>query len=255
MKKPITKNLFSIGIYIFIHGMFCFIVAKEQKLVYKNDPENYLKNKKLTMAVLPFLDVKDRYFFNGEPVEDSSVVDSFFIESANKLLQFETSKLFTSCSSDYQLQNDAALLILHTKQPFSYLYNKKENIASDSHAVSTSIQRAAACTHADLVLVPISCDVWYSAIQNKGWRDAPHYQQPIKYVARTTVHVQIWHKDGTLIYEKIARHQIRQPIFYSILKREAPKRNESIVTFAKKRFAPPLIRSISISITKALHFR
>jgi hypothetical protein len=63
--------------------------------------------------------------------------------------------------------------------------------------------------------------------------------------------VQIWNKNGMLVFEKIGIGSTGRPILYDTVKK---RRNEKgdVVSRAKKLFSPPLLRSLSEAAHNAL---
>lgn len=103
----------------------------------------------------------------------------------------------------------------------------------------------------DLVLVPYSCHIRHFTFQPRAWRSqAPNYRKPISYSAKTELHVQIWDAQGKLLFERIGRGETVRPFMYTVFKREGP--GDDVVRFARRFYAPPLVRSLAEAVVDAL---
>ena len=215
---------------------------------YKDDPDNQLSNLRQTILTIPIYIIHEKFNNNTQKSPATPPSDSFFIEAANGLINFECSKYFKICSyiEGFKEINDS--ISLFYSSPYSKLTENDTNFK----AVSALMKRTAEKLSVDLILLPLSCDIEHITFQEKGWRDAPSYQRPIKYISKTRVHIQLWDKSGNLLYERIGRNKTNRPILYSLFKKEDPKDGEEIGAYAKRFFAPPAIRSLSKSIVDAM---
>jgi hypothetical protein len=122
------------------------------------------------------------------------------------------------------------------------------------HFISLRVQELAKKHNTDFVVVPYSCEIKHVTIRPAGWRRdrfGSAYERPVSYTAKTSFHVQVWDKTGRLIYERIGKSDTGRPILYSFLKREK-KPDKDIVKYAKRFYAPPLVKSLYNSIKLAM---
>lgn len=215
---------------------------------YKNDPDNLLSNLRKTILTIPIHIVQERFINNTQQSPSTPPSDSFFIEAANGLINYECSKYFkiSSYLEGYIEIYDS--LSFFYDFPYSKLTGNDTNFA----ITSALMKRTAEKFDVDLILLPLSCDIEHITFQEKGWRASPSYQRPIKYISKTKIHLQLWDKDGNLIYERIGKNKTDRPVLYSLFKKENPKEGEEIGVYAKRFFAPPAIRSLSKSIVAAM---
>ena len=215
---------------------------------YKNDPGNLLSNLRQTILIIPIHVVHEKFINNTQKSPPTPPSDSFFIEAANGLINFECSKYFKICSYVEGFKEISDSLSHFYNSRFSKLTEKDTNSAE----ISALMKKTAEKFNVDLILLPFSCDIEHITYQQKGWRDAPSYQRPIKYISKTRVHIQMWDRNGNLLYERIGKDKTNRPVLYSLFKKEEPKENEEIGAYARRFFAPPAIRSLSNSIVDAM---
>ena len=249
-KKP-TNHLINIFSKLFI---ICAIFALElyssqnDSTLYKEDPDNLLTDSTQTILAIPVFGINEKLINNAVISRDTFSNDSFFIEVANGLINFECGKYFTLCSYVEGFKELSDSLSLFHKSRYSCLFNN----TADSTTTSALMKKTAEKFKTDLILLPYACTIEHITIQPEGWRDAPSYQKPIKYYSRTSIHIQIWDKNGKLIYEKIGINRTKRPVLYSLFKKKKDlKEGETIDTYAKRVFAPPTVRSLSKSIVNA----
>ncbi len=267
LTKEYYNNMFRIfhgshGIirYVLLAGILCslpvhaqFKAQKSEKVgVYINDPDNKLYDHDLTILYIPLHKIRIVYINDTKNVVKKEFPDSFFIESAEDLIIYECSKRYavsTYFEKPAELK-DPPHLINELK------YSMLKNDTAHYDSVSQCIIRTAEKFSVDLILFPYSCQLKNIVFQQKGWRnESPNTARPLKYKAQTAIHLQIWDKEGNLLYEKIGTNQTKRPILYSIFRKRKVKEDQDISSFSQKHFAPPLIRSLSESIYMALDFK
>lgn len=175
-----------------------------------------------------------------QPIEFSN---SFYLESVNKLITFQISKRFKLIPSDSSTGS----------------VQKWSKVNGDTTTpvgpVSQMIRDLASSYKADLIVIPYSCEILHKSIQQNGWREGKYggsYEKPISYSANADLHLQVWDKTGKLIYERIGKGVSGQPLFYSMFKH---KSKENIVGYARKVFAPPLLRALNKAVNDAVLFQ
>ncbi len=221
-----------------------------QMTTYENDPSNFLLDPGRTALCVPLDSVHVTYVDNTASRPDTLFNDSFFIAAANGLLSYEVSRDFRVIQPG---RDGVDSLFLFKQGGFSRLDHDTARLK----AISAVVMRLAHTYHADLVVIPYALTIKHVTIRPRGWRNdrfGPSYERPVSYSAKTGFHVQIWDNNGRLIYEREGRSDTGRPILYSFLKREKHP-DKDIVKYAKRFYAPPLVKSLYNSIKLALMLR
>jgi hypothetical protein len=243
----------------------CGCTATRASLV--NDPGNQLLIGSKSALCLPVDTLHVAYVDNTKAIPDTLFNDSFFIEAANGLLTYEVSKNFSirqwapqdtlkdaPTDAPKDAPKDADSLAVFKQCRFSRLTHDTALLP----LIAERIRGLSRKYNADLVVVPYACMIKNITVRPAGWRNdkyaGPGYDRPISYTAKTEFHVQIWDRNGTLLYERIGKSDTGRPVFYSFLKKEKnPDRD--IVKYAKRFYAPPLVKSLYNSIKAAMQVR
>jgi hypothetical protein len=214
---------------------------------YCNDSTHELANSGLIALCAPFKTLHVEYEDNTRLKPTVQYSDSFLLEAASSLLLFEATQKFKMLPSQRGGRNPVDTMA-------SSAYSVLTHDTTLFSETSKRIRELAARCSVDIVILPYSCFIIQQVRQPKGWRNCngPGYGRPSAFSAKTNVHIQVWNKNGQLLFERIGRSDTGKPILYSLLKKENP--GDDIVLFAKKIYAPPLIRSLSASIKNALRF-
>ncbi len=229
-----------------------FKTAKtEPDAVYYPDTTQTLLNSDLIILYVPMNRVRVAYINKTKIMPKKEFTDSFFVESANDLINYECTQYFDLCPFTEGLSDLKDSIAPRNRLRYSVLKNDTGKLDS----VSTFIKTIARRFNVDLILFPYACKLNHIVFQQKGWRQTIATSRPIKYKAKTEVHLQIWNKNGILLFEKIGTDQTRKPYLYSFFKKRHPEKEQDIATFANRFFAPPMIKSLSTSITRALSFK
>jgi hypothetical protein len=225
----------------------CCAGCAGQMATWENDSTGLLLDKGKSALCLPLDSLRVTYVDNTKSVADTLFNDSFFVQAVNGLLSFEVSQNFTMCRSRPDTLDS---LVVFRRGGYSVLDKDTANL----HFVSLRVQELAKKHNADIVVVPYACEIRHVTIRPAGWRRdrfGPAYERPVSYTAKTSFHVQVWDKTGRLIYERTGKSDTGRPILYSFLKREKiPDRD--IVKYAKRFYAPPLVKSLYNSIKLAM---
>jgi hypothetical protein len=228
----------------------CCAGCAGQMATWENDTASLLLDKSKSALCLPLDSLHVIYVDNTKSVADTLFNDSFFVEAVNGLLSYEVSQNFNIC----QGQPDSLdSLSLFRRNGYSIL--DKDTVYLQF--ISRHVQELAKKHHADIIIVPYSCEIKHVTIRPTGWRQdrfGSAYERPISYTAKTSFHVQVWDKTGRLLYERIGKSDTGRPILYSFLKREK-KPDKDIVKYAKRFYAPPLVKSLYNSIKLAMMVR
>jgi hypothetical protein len=217
-------------------------------MLYRNSELPMAADGTETALYIPITHITTKYTDNtrARPVRQFS--DSFFVDAINQLTPFELAKRFTL--TDVQGELPETLQLLQSSR-FTAI---KDSSTADSAVVAALVRAAAARYDADFVAIPYDCTVTNRVFQAKGWRGGKYessaYEKPTDYVATTRFHMQVWSRDGRIAYERAGSISCKQPFLYTVLKRE--KQKGDIVSFAKRFYAPPLLRALYKAIKGSL---
>jgi hypothetical protein len=233
--------------FLVISALCGLIFCTPTRMVYCANPTFRLKDSKSVALCVPFKKIHVEYFDDTKLKPDSQFTDSFFVEAANGFLLFEAMRDF-KIAAQKPFQKEMIENLDGTG--FSVLMNHTGSLPE----VSRRIRDLATRCSVDIVIVPYSCSVSQWISQPKPWRNrnGPGYERPISFSATTSVHIQVWSKNGELLFERIGTSDTGKPLLYSKLKKEKP--TDDIVQFAKKIYAPPLIKSLYTSIQRCMRF-
>jgi hypothetical protein len=176
---------------------------------------------------------------------DIQFSDSFLQNAVNELILFEAAKKF-------KISRVPAGSFDSTEKPSRARYSVLAEDTAEGLLVSKLMQETAAKHAVDFIVAPYAVYVKHRTVKPASWRDdeGPGYDRPVSITAVTSVHIQIWDKNGRLIFERIGESSRGQPVLYSWLKQKSPDRD--IVTYARRLYAPPLLKSLYASVVSAL---
>jgi hypothetical protein len=215
------------------------------QLSYFGKNAESLGDQSLSALCLPATGMRVEYIDNTQLHPDIQFADSFLLNAANGLIMYEISKQFKMSPSHGDSSDSLE----------KFQSERYSVIAADTALillVSKRMQNFAAKHGVDIIVAPYAVYIKQQAIRPDAWRgdNGPGYDRPISYTAKTSVHIQIWDKNGQLLFERIGKSSTGKPVLYSLLKREKP--NQDIVKIAKRMYGPPLIKSLYASIISAL---
>lgn len=186
--------------------------------------------------------ITTKYTDNTVLLPEIEYSDSFYCSATNNLLLYECSKLF----------NVKQVLTSPESDSLPKMSTFSEN--SSNPDLQSIISAIAKKYDVGYVVIPYSCTLQHNAVRRSGWRDGKYggsYEQPISYTATARLDLQIWNRDGVLVFEKIGVGLTGRPFLYDSVKN---KRNEKddIVKRSKKLFSPPLLRALSEAAHNAM---
>jgi hypothetical protein len=126
----------------------------------------------------------------------------------------------------------------------------RSKIPENPEKIGEAIRSIASQCSVDLVVLPIKASVKETLGRGGGWRSDKYgqsYERPVTCIAEASISLQIWDRNGNIVFKSNGKGASKQPLFYSLLKREKPKK-EDLVHFSKNVFAPPLIRALSSAV-------
>ncbi len=227
--------------------LLCTHCGSSTKLVYHKDQVHLRKVPPHTAVYIPLDHVRLTDSSRPPAGPDSLGVDSFFVDAANSLLRYELSQNFRMV----HVPADS----IDIKGMRKSLYSRLQPGGSKhGRAPNEVIHSLANTLETDLVILVYECAVRQRIVRPPGWRNdtyhGSYYDRPTSYLAYTSVHVQIWSSEGNILYEKIGKAKTEQPFLYSVFKQENP--GDDIVRYARRIYAPPLIRALYKSIRTSL---
>jgi|GEM_PF-1080468 hypothetical protein len=224
------------------------LLCTRPETAYFSNEHAELFNSNTIALCAPFKNMRVEYLDNTKLRPDSLYADSFLTEAANGLLMFEVAQRYRVSPERTSAEDSVENL---EKRGYSALAHDTALRILTSKRVSALAEKYSV----DLVVVPYSCVVKQRAEQEKGWRNSsgPGYDRPVSFSATTAVIIQLWDKSGRLLYERIGKGDTGRPILYTLFKKEKP--GGDIVKFAKKMYAPPLIKSLYGSIKEAMRIQ
>lgn len=240
------------------YRLFCVLAAPLVVLgcaahmaTYVSDPQNQLLDRTKSALCIPVDSLHVTYTDKTKAVPDSQISDSFFTAAARSFFSFEISRSFqvVNCRKD---SSDSASDSLPAFRAGHY-----SRLLGDTGAfalISGRVRDLAAKYKADFVAIPYACTIKQISTRPEGWRSnqqAPAYERPVDYLAKTSFHVQIWDKSGRLVFERIGRDESGKPLFYSLFKKDKVP-GKDLVEYAKRYYALPLVKSLYKSVKIAL---
>jgi hypothetical protein len=246
--------IFSFRHIAFVAAVAVFSGCSVRTATMANDPNGQILDRSKSLLCVPLDTLHVTYVDNTKAAPDTLFNDSFFLEAANSLLLYEASKNFSVRQWTPGASFGADSLAVFRRGGYSRLARDTASLALASGRVKDLAKKY----NADLVAIPYACVIRNLTVRPTGWRngkyDGPGYERPISYTAKTEFHVQIWDKNGALLFERIGKSDTGRPVFYSLLKKEKHP-DKDIVKYAKRMYAPPLVKSLYNSIKASLLVR
>lgn len=237
---------FCVGFSLVAIVLVCLHCAATTSSGYVNDPDNELKNRNAKAVYVPVTHIHTSYSDNTAASVDTRYSDSFLVETVNTYAHFIAAQRFGLVEAKVAGNDSAA-----KETPPTYSYPASGSI--DSAAVPEQVRQIALETGAQLVIVPDSCEINYTLYKPAGWRGGKYddtYGRPQKCMAHSKFRVRIWNKNGLLLCERTGISDNDKPFLYSLFKKEKP--SGDLVAFAKRLYAPPIIKSLYRSVENAL---
>ncbi len=225
--------------------MYSLYAENQSNEVFVNEQFNSKTLRNVLIIPLQSLDVT--YENTSFATLEKDFSDSFYIEASNSLILFEGSKQFTCMQGVDPSSLDTWVDSLN-QVTCSNLLGDTTELTLCSQLIKAIAQKAGC----EFVLFPYSCRIKHVISQKKGFRNQKSTAGPVKYSGETTIHLQIWNKEGELLYEKEGNSTTGSPVLYTLFKRRKIK--EDLVSFANHPYTPPLVRSLYQAIISAMTF-
>lgn len=234
------------GLLLLTLAFLCFCLPPKRGLSLHSGSQEPALDTTLVSLYIPLqkvtITVKDETGSLHPPI----ISEAFFIEVANALVQYEVAQRFKVL---HQTVSDTSAAPSSTV-PCQGSLSFRSAIPADPEKVAEAIRSIASKCSVDLVVLPIKASVKETLGKRGGWRSDKYgqsYERPVTCIAEASISLQIWDRNGKMVYTSNGKGASKQPLFYSLLKREKPKK-EDLVHFSKNVFAPPLIRALSSAV-------
>jgi hypothetical protein len=261
-KQPICFLLYLSLLISFCSGPpknTTFFDVQNGRLPDSRLPALYIPLEKITLSMVPDKDLASLkkanpiYLFAKKPLTPPSTLknDLFFIEMANTLALNEISQHYTVLSNKHD--TNETLQKNGTTIPLQVRWSPLSHDTGSSEKVGSFVKNIAEKYRVDLVIIPYECSLRETETQPGAWRNnkyGKYYDKPSTVDAKALFHVQIWDKNGRLLYERKGTGVSRRPAFYEALKQTQP-RNQSLVDYSKNIFAPTIVRALGGACRKA----
>ena len=233
----------SIGVAVVIFGISCCSSVKPCTSV-KVLPQGF---KKIVCVPLASINVStvDTSTLSVSGVEN----DSFYISAVNGILAYESGRKFVMCREKDVLNDSVRAQLL----PLSYLLSCG---STQFGQLGEHIRRLCASSGADLVILPICCSVTQKLTigpDNERTRSEAAYGIPLVYIVESSVHIQLWSKEGTMLFERVGTACITKPLFPSAYSKFHDEPDGQVSGKIKKPFASHVIKSINRAIVDGLN--
>ncbi|MBD3356437.1 MAG: hypothetical protein GF363_04730 [Chitinivibrionales bacterium] len=227
---------------------FIGCASSPQMALFVDDTERLQADTALTILCIPLKEIDIRHSGNARTSIKVEPDDSSLLEAARSLIRFEVSQRYKPVrDSDVPAHYLDSVDIFESDIRYSTLLENH----GDSIAAAGTVAKLCKLSGANLVLWPYSCSIKSVAYRPRPWRGGgPSYDRPVEHSARSNVHVQIWDREGRLLYERIAAAEKSSPIMYSLFGRK--RLEEDPVRYAKRLYASPLIRSLYRAVRRSL---
>jgi hypothetical protein len=214
---------------------------------YIRDPDRELADSSKVVLFVPLDSITVEYVDRTRAHPDTQFSDSFFLDAANSLFAYVASERFSLRSDPEELDE--------SEGPFDEIratrYSRIAGNTQQMEQAGALMKKTAGMFHADLILFAYSCKLKHIIYQPQPWRGGgPSYERPESYRAYAWTHVQIWNKQGKLLFEHIGANDAGRPIMYSLFGKKVPQGD--MVKFAKHLYAPPLVRALYHSVQEAV---
>lgn len=252
MSKPADFRRAAVAVAITTMIAVHYLTAAPQ--VYYNRAQPLSPGFSKRAVVVPVDSMRTRYRDNTQADPDTQFTDAFLIASANTMLRFETARLFSPVTYG---EGDTQTVSSMPR------YSVLEGDSADRESSAAFIRDACERYNADFAIVPAGVVAGYRVYQAEGWRHStgPAYARPVEADGFAEVHVQIWNRDGVLLYESIAVSSVGRPILHRFFggrrmrARFEEELQEDIVRAASHLYSPPILRALSKATNRALLVR
>jgi hypothetical protein len=216
-------------------------------LVYTADSFGSTQVRGAPALYVPLEMVAVEYHDNTRARPEKQFDDTFFIDAANGLALYELSRIFQVLEGPDSLRDSLRSLC-------RFRYSRIDSSRDSLPRVAALVRAAAKLSGADFVVLPYACSIRHSVIRQPGWRndkyESGHYERPTEHAARARFHIQVWTNDGEILYERAVSAVTREPFLYSMFKQA--QKGRDIAVYARKYFAPPMVKALSKAIRESL---
>jgi hypothetical protein len=215
------------------------------RFIYRNDPSRELTDTAHDAVIIPIRTMNITCLNGKRKTPDTLVFDTFLIDAANAFLLNEVNMYYSVRTIPETDRNTA----IDTRQNF---YSVLTADTDAFEATAACVRECAARYTTDLVIVPYRTTCRYITVESKQRyrkNHSDHYHRPLRCRAEITLHIQIWNSDGALLYERVECTDSGRPMI--VMK---PKKDSSSVNVsARPLYNPPIIRALSLAISRVIN--
>jgi hypothetical protein len=227
-------------------AFFCVCLPPQKGGLLDSRPQEPLFDSSLVSLYIPLDSISIALIDESGQSSLPEMSETFFIEVANALVQYEVAQRFKV------LRQKAPDTSVTPSSTGSCLSSGpiRSMILAQPEKVGEAIRSVASKCSVDLVVLPIKASVKETLSKKGGWRDDKYgksYERPVISIAEASISLQIWDRNGKMVYAKSGKATRKKPLFYSLFKRQKPKK-EDLVHFSKNVFAPPLITALNSAV-------
>lgn len=216
-----------------------------QPATYKNPTADQFLVSAQTVVYQSFPRIHPHFIDQTQAYPDSMFSDSFYTAAATAFLVYELKKHFKTV-----LAVPDSLLIDSTFT-YSLLNHDTCNFIPCSSAISSILRSLPTNALYCRVIEVTAKDI---VIRPQGFRDGKFegsYSRPDQHRSKVTVHLQLFDKHGTLLFEKKVLATNSKPFGYTVLKTQKIKNND-IVKYANRLYAPPILKAMARAMRSAI---
>jgi hypothetical protein len=221
----------------------CIVPLNQQ--VFLNSTQPIHTDTPRTALYIQLDTITSEYLDNTTILPEIELSDSFYCDAANNLILYEGTKRFTIKTFAEIAQRDSLVR-------WSSFYGD----TAGKGIVSENISKLIRNSGSEYALVAFACSLKHCVTSHNGWRNGKYggtYTQPLTYTSRAMIHVQVWDKEGVLLYENKATGNSGRPILYDTIKKSV--RKSDVISYSKNPFSPPLLRALNQAARGSMSFQ
>ena len=229
-------------------AFICLCLPPQRGNSLRSGPQKPMLDSSLVSLYIPLETISIAMIDESGKSVLPEVSEAFFLEVANALIQYKVAQRFKVLHLTVPDTSMAPPLTAACLASGSF----RSMIPAQPEKIGEAVRSIASRCSVDLVVLPIKASVKETLSKRHGWRRDKYeqsYEQPVICMAEASISLQMWDRNGKKVYEDSGRGKTKQPLLYSLFKREKPKK-EDLAHFSKNIFAPPLIRALNCAVNE-----
>lgn len=237
-------------VFVFTGILFVCFIPRQSNL-YENAGEQ-LSDTSAAVLYIPIENVKSQVKNNYTSEKHVEFKDLFIREVVNGLVPYELTKYFHVARTldSFAIWKD----MLDNRPNWSILRGD----TGSPKRTAAWVRDIAKTWSVDLIVIPYACHVYHDVKIPKVWKTCSYsflsYERPMEYSVQSFFHIQIWTKDGVLIFERIGKGCTKHPVHYSLMQQDTTK-TISIEKCTQRFFGSQLVKSLEDAVADALTIR